>query len=399
MVQNIKKIDNLWTITKKGLIKIVIPPALRTKLLNKVHEEFGHPGIKAMLALISPYYYWSNIIKDVTNYNKHCEVYQRNKKSKQKRFAELESLPFVKEPFALISIDTVGGLHYPNSNKKYLHIVIDHATRFMWMFPSKSVTTDAYINCLKQIFQIQTPLKLLSDRNAAFTASKFKHFLRNHNVTQLLTTAHRPQTNGKTERVNQTIITRLKCKVNTGTRKLAWTKLVEQVTQEYNNTPHSITQFPPAYLMFGTIPHKPILNDQIAYPPVQQARELACQRTQKMHEVNKKLYDPKYTKPNFKIGDIVLFQTFAYPNSSKLISPYEGPFKILRQLSAVSFEIDKPNSLTRKNTEIVHSTRLRKFNPTGGFKLTPSRIPVRKKPQRAPDSPFISPFSEYPRSL
>ena len=48
----------------------------------------------------------------------------------------------------------------------------DHATQYVWWFPSKSATTETYTNFLKQIFQIQVPEKLLTDRNAAFTASK-----------------------------------------------------------------------------------------------------------------------------------------------------------------------------------------------------------------------------------
>ncbi|KFM76439.1 Retrovirus-related Pol polyprotein from transposon 17.6, partial [Stegodyphus mimosarum] len=130
------------------------------------------------------------------------------------RFGLMQALPSVSEPFELLSVDTVGGLNYYNSTEKYIHITIDHATRYIWTFASKSVTTDTYISCLRQIFQIQVPNKILNDSNAAFTSSKFMHFLKNHNVKQLLTTANRPQTNGKVERVNQAIITRLKCKLN-----------------------------------------------------------------------------------------------------------------------------------------------------------------------------------------
>ncbi|GFW34986.1 transposon Tf2-11 polyprotein [Trichonephila clavipes] len=161
----------------------------------------------------------------------------------------------------MISLDTVGGFNYHNSQKKYLHIVLDHATRYAWTFPSKSVTSETYTNCLKQIFSIQCPKQLLSDRNAAFTSSKFKKFLKHHNIRQLLTSANRPQCNGKNERVNQTLVAKLRCKVNS-TTKTPWTNLLEQVTYEYNNSPHDVTGFPPAYLMFGTLPYDSPLPNQ-----------------------------------------------------------------------------------------------------------------------------------------
>ncbi|GFW11430.1 transposon Tf2-9 polyprotein [Trichonephila clavipes] len=75
-------------------------------------------------------------------------------------------------------------------------------------------------------------------------------------------TTNRPQCNGKNERVNQTLIAKLRCKVNS-TIKIPWTKLLEQVTHEYNISPHDVTGFPPAYLMFGTLPYDSPLPNQI----------------------------------------------------------------------------------------------------------------------------------------
>ncbi|GFX49527.1 transposon Tf2-8 polyprotein [Trichonephila clavipes] len=211
-----------------------------------------------------------------------------NKKSTQKKYGLLQEVPVAEEPFEMISLDTVGGFNYHNSQKKYLHIVLDHATRYAWTFPSKSVTSETYTNCLKQIFSIQCPKQLLSDRNAAFTSSKFKKFLKHHNIRQLLTSANRPQCNGKNERVNQTLVAKLRCKVNS-TTKTPWTKLLEQVTYEYNNSPHDVTGFPPAYLMFGTLPYDSPLPNQVKlnYPPIQQARQIAVNRTIKHHKINK----------------------------------------------------------------------------------------------------------------
>ncbi|GFX09077.1 transposon Tf2-9 polyprotein [Trichonephila clavipes] len=274
-----------------------------------------------------------------------------NKKSTQKKYGLLEEVPVAEEPFEMISLDTVGGFNYHNSQKKYLHIVLDHATRYAWTFPSKSVTSETY-------------------RNAAFTSSKFKKFLKHHNIRQLLTSANRPQCNGKNERVNQTLIAKLRCKVNS-TTKTPWTKLLEQVTYGYNNSIHDVTGFPPAYLMFGTLPYDSPLPNQVKlnYPPIQQARQIAVNRTIKHHKINKQRYDKYYVDAKFKVGDLVLYQNFSYPNSSKLQSPYNGPFKVVRKLSNVTYEIDKPNQYTGKLTYIIHSTRLKPFHSKSNFQL------------------------------
>ncbi|GFX74213.1 transposon Ty3-I Gag-Pol polyprotein [Trichonephila clavipes] len=101
-------------------------------------------------------------------------------------------------------------------------------------------------------------------------------------------TTIRPQCKGKNERVNQTLVAKLRCKVNSPT-KIPWTKLLEQVTYEYNNSPHDVTGFPPTYLMFGTLPYDSPLPNQVKlnYPPIQQERQIAVNRTIKHHKINK----------------------------------------------------------------------------------------------------------------
>ncbi|GFV42432.1 transposon Ty3-G Gag-Pol polyprotein [Trichonephila clavipes] len=146
--------------------------------------------------------------------------------------------------------------------------------------------------------------------------------------------ANRPQCNGKNERVNQTLVAKLRCKVNS-TTKTPWTKLLEQVTYEYNNSPHDVTGFPPAYLMFGTLPYDSPLPNQVKlnYPPIQQARQIAVNRTIKHHKINKQRYDKHYVDAKFKVGDLVLYQNFSYPNSNKPIS-----CKIVEEVSVYFLE-------------------------------------------------------------
>ncbi|GFT63359.1 transposon Tf2-9 polyprotein [Trichonephila clavipes] len=261
-----KRVDDVFVIKKKNLFKIVAPFSLRRKILQNAHEQFGHPEGKG-----------------------------------KKRFGLLQTVPPTDQTFEYISVDTlsVGGFNYYNSTKKILHLIIDHATRYVWVFASKSETTETFANCSKQLFQIQIPSKLLTDRNGAFTSSRFKHFLRNYNVKQLLTTSHHPQTNGKCERVNQSIVTKLRCKVNSSPTKIPWTKILEQVINEYNLTPHSVTKFPPAYLLFGTLPYTPPLAQNQVYPPVEEARKLAKENTIKYHEKNKIKYDARFIDSPF----------------------------------------------------------------------------------------------------
>ncbi|GFW86162.1 transposon Tf2-11 polyprotein [Trichonephila clavipes] len=195
-------------------------------------------------------------------------------------------------------------------------------------------------------------------------------FLRNYNVKQLLTTSHHPQTNGKCERVNQSIVTKLRCKVNFSPTKIPWTKFLEQVINEYNLTPHSVTKFPPAYLLFGTLPYTPPLAQNQVYPPVEEAGKLAKENTIKYHEKNKIKYDARFIDSPFEPGDLVIYEEFNYPNRRKLSPIFSGPYEIVQKLSDINYEITKPNALTKKPTEIVHVSKLRTYYPPEELKLS-----------------------------
>ncbi|GBO03517.1 hypothetical protein AVEN_55464-1, partial [Araneus ventricosus] len=181
---------------------------------------------------------------------------------------------------------------------------------------------------------------------------------------------HHPQTNGKVERVNQSLVTRLKCKINSTSTKVPWTKLLESVTNEYNLTPHSITKYPPAYLLLGTLPYDSPIGQNSYYEPVNEARNLALQRTIDYHNKNKIRYDARFVDKKFNPGDLVVYEEFHYPNTTKLTPPFSGPYEVIKQCSEVTYEINKPNPLTKQATQIVHISKLRCFHSPDKLKLS-----------------------------
>ncbi|UYV60174.1 hypothetical protein LAZ67_1000219 [Cordylochernes scorpioides] len=363
------KIQNgLYIINRKGFKRAYVPQTLRHKLLSKVHTKHGHIGTTQMTKIISPHYYWPHMTRDIANYTKHCETCQFNK-SRDNRivYGPLQQMPIATHPNHIFSLDTLGGLHNYGTTRHSIHMIVDHHSRFLWAFPTKSVSTDSYITCLRNLFQINKPEILITDRNAAFLSRKFKHFLERNNVKHLLTSSHHPETNAKVERLNSTIINRLRCEYNANL-KIPWTKYIPKITESYNETVHTTTGFTPKFLYYGIQPQY-IEHDTVTHTPIEKARKLAIERTLKSHEHSKQLYDIKHPEPIFKEGDQVLVKTFIYPNTGKLTQRYIGPFTNLKQLSPVTYEINKPNLPQRKQTEIIHSNKLKLFYPETDFLL------------------------------
>ncbi|UYV61734.1 K02A2.6-like [Cordylochernes scorpioides] len=352
-------VNGLHTIRRKGVNRIIIPKALQHSLMNQVHSEYNHPGISQMARLISTQYYWKGMAKSIQKFVNSCHTCQIIKRPKGKPYGTLGQIPPPQQPFDLISIDTIAGFSKYGHSKTYLHVIVDHLTRYAWAFPSKSTSTLTYIQTLKKVLQQGSPKRLLSDRAPAFTSEKFRKFLLSRGIQPLLTTSNNPQANGLIERLNATITGKLRL-LYLENPKTSWTKLIKQVVQIYNQSPHTVTGFPPIFLMFNSIPPE-LKTHYNPFPDVQKARQLASSRTQLKHERDKQKYDKGHQAPHFEIGDLVLVKNYKHPDTGKLAPYFTGPFTIIEIISPNVVRINRPNRPLNKEDDTVHVNKLKYY--------------------------------------
>lgn len=107
-----------------------------------------------------------------------------------------------------ISSSTHGG-------KKYLLLLIDDMSRYMWLFPLTCKSEpSATIKRFKVGVEMETGCKLhvlRTDRGGEFTSIEFSLYCANEGVTRQLMAPYSPQQNGIVERHNQTVMTMARC--------------------------------------------------------------------------------------------------------------------------------------------------------------------------------------------
>jgi transposase InsO family protein len=276
----------------------------------------------------------------IRKYCRKCETCIKNKSRRCKPAGKLGFLGPAVSPFQIMSLDTVGGFAGFGSTKRYLHILVDHFSRFAFTFSSNGQSARDMIKLIDSVQSRHQIGTLLTDQYGGLNSDEFYTYCHNHNIQHIFTAVDSAFSNGLNERLNQTLVNRIRCLKNDSSSPVSpWPKIASQCVSQYNDTPHSVTSFPPRYLLDGTKSDLfPSLLDTSSN--LSADRELALRNTIHSHNYNKSRYDKKVSDVSFAVGDYVYVNNGSKLNRPKLDPIRLGPFLISRKLSNSVYEID-----------------------------------------------------------
>lgn len=338
--------------------KIVLSEEFSIKFIKLVHENMCHIGIKQMQQKIGKVYTAKNLTRNIIDFCKQCEVCIKNKTKKQTRYGLMSQLGPATKPFEIVSIDTIGGFGGSRSTKRYLHLLVDHFTRYAYIVTSKTQSAKDFIKLLNNVPKCNEIGIVLSDQYPGINSTEFKTFLCKKGITLIFTAVNSPFSNGLNERLNQTLVNKIRCSINGKPNNMAWTTIAHNCVSKYNNTEHSITGFAPTYLLDGT--NVSIIPDELKLKKETDAwiknRKIALERTIKSHEYNKKIVDKKRINHSFKTGDMVYVENGNKLNRRKLDELWIGPYKIEEKMSNSIYKINTGHRKMESN--LFHITKL-----------------------------------------
>ena len=245
-----------------------------------------------------------------------------------------------------------------NTKHKYIQVLIDHHTRYVWAFPSVRNTTQTIVNILTNIRNSGHNFRsLLSDNFKSFTNKTFRDYLSQNKIKQILGTPYHPQTQGSVERVNGTLIMKLRTAL-LDLPKRKWSTLLKDVVSHYNQTPHRITGFSPEYLLFG-INKTPTFGSPPI--PLEEARTLAIQRTTQAIAYRKRKHDEKHQHLELNLGQQVLKQIPYNAPSTKTDQRWKGPYFVINKITDVTYDISE--HLSSGPLVRAHISQLKVFVP------------------------------------
>jgi hypothetical protein len=323
--------------------------------------------------------------EDIRKYIETCDTCQRQGKPKQ---TEVLRPIGVGQAFDRLGIDIVGPLKPTTMGKRYIVVATDYFTKWpeARAIEKADAKTVAWFLYDEIICRHGCPREILSDRGAVFVGQIVTNLIEIMGIHRRLTSAYHPQSNGLTERFNQTLCKVLKKCVKETTRE--WDTLIASSLFAYRTTKNRTTKYEPFYLLYGRTPTLPIELDIITWPVEEiskkQFKEMIYKRTGEVAGIfednritasknikdaqkrQKITHDRKIRTMTYRINDMVLEYRSDLQNvhGDKFRDKWSGPFFIHRVLGNGSY-ILRTNSREVLNSRPVHGNRLKSYKQRG----------------------------------
>ena len=131
-----------------------------------------------------------------------------------------------------------------NDGYKYLLMIIDVFSKYLFAFPTKTKTALEILNIFKNLFKNRKPTKIRSDRGGEFDNRIFRDFCKRNNVIYF-TTENKDIKCSVVERVNRTFKDIMfRYFTQNATRK--YVDVLPKLLNNYNNRPHSSIKMAPS---------------------------------------------------------------------------------------------------------------------------------------------------------
>lgn len=352
------KINGIYYKKQREKEKIILTEEFSKRLIMKTHQKFCHLGIKQMQSKLNPYYTAKGLTRNIKDACRKCDTCIKNKSRGTSKFGVMSQLGPATEPFQIVSIDTIGGLGGSRTTKKYLHLLVDHFTRYAFIVTSKTQNAEDFIKLIKEVKMNYNIGMILSDQYPGINSTTFKDYLKSVNIPIVFTAVNSPFSNGLNERLNQTLMNKIRCTLNEKNKKKAWTSIAHECLKEYNETEHTVTGYSPKYLLEGTdtatLPEE--LKQSRTNAELEIDRNTAYQNSKKYHDYNKGVFDKNRTDIQYKVGDMVYIENGNRLNRRKLDELRIGPFRVTGKISNSIYNIDTGHRKSRSS--LFHVTKL-----------------------------------------
>jgi len=355
-----------------GELLVVVPKSMQSQIIRQAHE-IGHFSVSKTEAILRNDYWIPNVKVKIEKILRNCVacILAEKKHGKQEGF--LNPIAKGEVPLDTFHIDHLGPLPSTKKSYKYIFVVVDAFSKFVWLYTTKTTGTIEVVDKLrKQASIFGNPRRIISDRGTAFTSNDFSEYCVSENIEHVLTTTGVPRANGQVERVNRTLISLLTKLANPKCDE--WYRYLERAQQCINTTIHRSIDTDPFRLLFGTkarLRDDPgirelIENEWIKAFQVERdvLKERAAESIFKVQQENRRVYNKKRIAAiMYREGDLVAIKRTQQQPGLKLAARFLGPYKVMRVLRNNRYLVQREGGYEGPYTTSTSSDNMKPWLP------------------------------------
>jgi transposase InsO family protein/predicted aspartyl protease len=371
---------------------------LRTRCIQEHHDQplAGHQGIGRTFELVSRIVFWPKMWEDISQYRRNCHTCKRSTASRLKRQGTLLPNPVPSSAWRNIAVDFIVELPSSKSSlnhREYRNIltITDQLTKMVYFLPTDDLTPQHTARLFyERIFtQHGVPAVVTSDRGTQFRSHFMERLCAILGTRQNLSTAFHPQTDGASERTNQTLEQYIRSYC--GYLQDDWVDWLPMAQFALNNHVNASTGMSPFYANYGRHPRMSFLQDLPQPPSTTSSQRFlmddADTFAKHMEEVLTQMraaaslaqakqahHAPGTPAVAYKSGDLVWLDARNIRTqrpSKKLDHKNLGPFEVIAPIGRRSYKLRLPPSM--KVFDTFHTSLLTPAanDPRPGQRLPP----------------------------
>jgi hypothetical protein len=345
----------------------IVSDEIKEEFVKDFHEAaaHGHQGIRRTCERLARNYEISNMRETVEKVVNDCVACGRNKPTRHRPYGFLQPLEPPQGAWEAITMDFITKLpesKEPGTGQKCDAILVIgcRLTKYFHFVPTtEKITAEelAYVVIRTVIANHGTPKEWISDRDKLFTSAFWTTTLAMLGADKRLSTAYHPQTDGQTERTNQSLEQYLRIYINE--QQTDWVRWLPMAQYAHNSARNETTGMSPFYANYGYEPS--------AYGEPRKLESVSAQGealVNKMKGIQEKLQaqiaqgnermarqanQTRIEGPIFKRGDRVYLSrknlTRKNKPSKKLDHKRLGPFEIEEVLGPLNYKLRLPKKM------------------------------------------------------
>ena len=331
--------------------KIWVPPNLQPRIIEWYHENLRHPGVTRTINSINQNFNWKGMRAQVEDHVKSCDQCQRHKITGKLNYGHLPLVSALrdKEPFEKVHVDCAGPWtvrlndNTPTKEIEYkIHILsmVDAATNWceLALIPTANSKSCAIQFDTNWLCRYPRPTEVGHDNGNEFMGEEFQELLISYDIKSKPTTIKNPTAQSLIERLHLTLGDQLRTSIYSIDH---WHEDVDHLLQAcawaIRTTTPSNGPYNPSQLAFGM--------DMIFRQKIKVDWQLLKEQRRIQAIANNKKENKHRIHHDYKVGDFVLIIDKSYERAkkSKLSSPTQGPYEIIKIYSNGNVRIRRNN--------------------------------------------------------